>query len=147
MIGFCGALGGVGLLEWGMARSPATATKTGNPDVILDLILRDRVFYLVLANRREHPVSEVRVAFRRKLMGLGGAVEISALALWARLEFLAPGKTIEVPVDRAEVFFARGPVAPLTLTLSYTDAEGERFQATITHDFEAYRGFPGIVVG
>ena len=129
-----------------MARSPAPATKTGNPDVILDLILRDRVFYLVLENRREYPVSEVRVEFRRKLVGLGGAVEISALALWDRLEFLAPGKAIEVPVDRAEVFFAREKATKITATVAYTDPEGGRFQAVISHDFAAYRDFPGILV-
>ncbi len=129
-----------------MARAPAKLKKTENPDIILDVSLRDRVLYLVLANRRDHPLREVRVTFRRKLMGLGGEVEISDLPLWKHLEYMAPGRVIEVPLDRAEMFFAREKVTKLTATLAYTDPEGARFQAVITHDLAAYRDFPGVVV-
>jgi len=129
-----------------MGRTPERITKTGNPDVILDVILRDRVLYLALVNRRDHPATKVRVSFKRKLMGLGGDVDIAALPLWQKLDYLAPGRMIEVPVDRAEVFFARDRGTPLAVTIAYTDPEGARFQAAITHDLEAYRDFPGIVV-
>ena len=52
----------------------------------------------------------------------------------------------EVPVDRAEVFFAREKATKITATVAYTDPEGGRFQAVISHDFAAYRDFPGILV-
>lgn len=113
--------------------------------VVLDVVLRDRVLYLTLANRGNQSVRDVEVSFRRKLVGLGGSVDITALPLWKKLAFMPPGKVIEVPVDRIEVFFAGDRGTPLGVTIRYTDAEGTRFTSTITHDLGAYRGFPGIL--
>lgn len=113
--------------------------------VILDVELRDRVLYLRLVNRDDRPVRDVVVAFRRKLMGLGGSVDIAALPIWKRLTFMPPGKAIEVPLDRVEVFLANDRGTPLEATIRYTDADGSAALATITHDFGAYRDFPGII--
>lgn len=129
-----------------MERAPERNKRTNDPDVILDVLLRDRVLYLVLSNRRDHPVRDVRVTFRRKLTGLGGVVDIAALPLWQKLDFLAPGRVIEVPLDRAEVFFARERSTKLAASVAYTDPDGIRFQAAIVHDLGAYQDFPGIVV-
>ena len=71
---------------------------------------------------------------------------ISDLPIWTRLDYLAPGRVIEVPLDRAEVFFAREKETKITASVSYTDPEGGRFQAVISHDLAAYRDFPGVVV-
>ncbi len=129
-----------------MARAPKSPIRTTDPAVILDVELRDRVLYLRLINRSDRPVLDVQVSFGRKLFGLDGAVDISALPLWSRLAFMAPGKVIEVPLDRAEVFFAKDRGTPLKVSIRYNDADGAALAATITHDLGAYRDLPGISV-
>lgn len=129
-----------------MAREPRKPKKTENPDVVLDVSLRERVLYLVISNRRDHPVRDVRVTFRRELAGLGGEVLISDLPLWTHLDYMAPGRIIEVPLDRVEVYFAREKNTKITATVAYKDPEGTRFQAVINHDLAAYRNFPELVV-
>jgi len=129
-----------------MRRARPRRRKTNDPEVILDIGLRDGMLVFLLTNRGSRPVHEVRVTFRRKVMGLGGGVDIAALPLWSKLAFLPPGKEIEVPIDRASVFLARDKGTPLVASIQYRDADGETWAATITHDFSAYVGFPEIRV-
>ena len=108
-------------------------------DVILDVVFERGLLFLVLANLGDRPAHGVRVKFAERFSGVGGAKRIDRLALFRRLEFLAPRKSIEVFLDRSASYFARAEPTQLTAAVSWRTAEGERRRTTIVHDLEIYR--------
>ena len=109
------------------------------PEVILDVVFERGLLFLVLANVGDRPAHGVRVKFAERFSGVGGAKRIDRLALFRRLEFLAPRKSIEVFLDRSASYFARDEPTRLTAAVSWRTAEGERRRTTIVHDLEIYR--------
>ena len=107
--------------------------------VILDLVFDRGLLFLVLENLSDRPALGVRVKFDHPLSGLGGAKRIDRLALFRKLEFLAPYKSIEVFLDRSASYFARGEPTRLTAAISWRTPEGGRRRTTVHHDFEIYR--------
>jgi hypothetical protein len=109
------------------------------PDVILDVVFEDGLLYLVLANIGPRPARQVATRFNRKLVGLGGTKEISALPLFHNVEFLAPGREIRTLLDSTSSFFARRQPATLVARISYRDEDGRPHEKTIKHDLAIYR--------
>ncbi len=107
--------------------------------VILDVVFERGLLFLVLENTGERPAHSVRVKFGERFTGVGGAKRIDRLALFRRLEYLAPYKAIEVFLDRSAAYFARGEPTTLTAAVSWRTPGGERRRATIVHDLEIYR--------
>jgi hypothetical protein len=110
-----------------------------DPDVILDVVFDRGLLFLVLENIGDLPAHGVRVKFDKRFSGVGGAKRIDRLALFRKLEFLAPRKSIDVFLDRSASYFARGEPTQLTAAISWRTADGERRRATIVHDLEIYR--------
>jgi hypothetical protein len=108
-------------------------------EVILDVVFDRGLLFLVLENLGWSPALSVRVKFEAPLVGVGGTKRIDRLALFRRLEYLAPGKAIEVFLDRSADFFARGEPTRLAAALAWRTPGGERRRATIVHDLEIYR--------
>ena len=108
-------------------------------DVILDVVFRQGLLFLVLANTGERPALAVRVKLDAPLTGVGGTKRLDRLALFRKLEFLAPRKSIEVFLDRSDAFFARDEPTRLTAAITWRTPEGERRSTTIVHDLEIYR--------
>jgi hypothetical protein len=108
-------------------------------DVILDVVFRQGLLFLVLANTGERPALAVRVKLDAPLTGVGGTKRLDRLALFRKLEFLAPRKSIEVFLDRSDAFFAREEPTRLTAAITWRTPAGERRSATIVHDLEIYR--------
>ncbi len=108
-------------------------------DVLLDVVFDRGLLFLVLANVGDRPARSVRVKFAGPLTGVGGSKRIDRLALFRKLEFLAPRKSIEVFLDRSAAFFARDEPTQLSLAVSWRAAEGEPRSTTIDHDLEIYR--------
>jgi hypothetical protein len=108
-------------------------------DVILDVVFERGLLFLILANVGDRPAHGVRVKFSERFTGVGGAKRIDRLALFRRLEFLAPRKSIEVFLDRSPSYFARAEPTRLTAAVSWRTADGERRRTTIVHDLEIYR--------
>jgi hypothetical protein len=69
------------------------------------------------------------------------------LALFRKLEFLAPRKSIEVFLDRSAAYFARGEPTELTAAISWRTPEGARRTSTVHHDLEIYRDLGYIEEG
>lgn len=122
-----------------------TGGPTSGPVVVLDLDYTDGVFELVLVNTGEEPAIDIGVKFSRKLTGLGGSRVISDLPLWNRLTMLRPGKEIRVFFDTANNVFRPGTQRKFTAKIAWQNYDGRPFQASYTHDFEAYRGMPEII--
>jgi hypothetical protein len=108
-------------------------------DVILDVVFDHGLLFLVLENIGDRPAHGVRIKFAERFSGLGGAKRIDRLSLFRKLEFLAPGRSIEVFLDRSASYFAREEPTRLTAAVSWRTADGERHRSTIVHDLEIYR--------
>ena len=110
-----------------------------DPEVILDVVFERGLLFLVVANIGERPAHRVRIRFEQPFTGIGGTRKMQRLALFRRLEFLAPGRSIETFLDRSASYFARDEPTQLTAALSWRTPEGERRSSTIHHDLEIYR--------
>jgi hypothetical protein len=108
-------------------------------EVIVDVVFDRGLLFLVVANTGDRPATEVRVKFDRAFTGVGGAKRMHRLALFRKLEFLAPRKSIEVFLDRSDAYFARGEPTVLTARVTWRTPDGARRTATIRHDLEVYR--------
>ena len=108
-------------------------------EVILDVVFERGLLFLVLANTGDRAAHGVRVKFDRAFTGVGGAKRMHRLALFRKLEFLAPRKSIEVFLDRSDAWFARGEPTELTARVTWRTSDGARRAATIHHDLEIYR--------
>ena len=123
---------------------PTREAKTVSPAVIVDFIFDDGLFFISVNNISDRPAYKVSTEFDHKLVGLGGAKEISALPLFRNIEFLAPGKVIRTFLDSSDSYFARKQPTRITAQVSYRDAEGEKHKVSIRHDLEIYRELPFI---
>ena len=122
-----------------MPRSAARLPRPGEPDVILDVIFEEGVFFLAVANIGSQPALDVSVQFAKPFIGLEGTREISALPLFRRITFLAPHKTIRAYLDTSASYFARRNPAIIEATISFRDRAGERFASTVRHDVRIFR--------
>jgi hypothetical protein len=108
-------------------------------DVILDVVFDRGLLFLVVANTGDRSAHRVRVKFDKPFVGVGGTKKMQRLALFRRLEFLAPHKSISVFLDRSASYFAREEPTQLTAAVSWRTPAGERRSSTIHHDLEIYR--------
>lgn len=111
----------------------------GEADVILDVVFDRGLLFLVVANMGDRPAHRVRIRFGEPFSGVGGTKRIDRLALFRKLEFLAPHKSIPVFVDRSAAYFARGEPTRITAEVVWRTPEGERRAITVHHDLEIYR--------
>lgn len=112
---------------------------SARPDVILDVVFEDGLLFLVLSNIGVQPAFRVETRFRRPLLGLGGTKEVSAIPLFRRVDFLAPGREIRTLLDSSASWFGRRQPTKLAAKISYVDADGERYETAIQHDLAVYR--------
>ena len=122
-----------------MARAAAKPPGENDPDVILDVIFEDGLLFLALRNIGPTPAVAVSVQFEKPLMGLDGTREISALALFRQLAFLAPQREIRAFLDSGAAWFARRQPAIVKATICFHDRAGRRFQSVIRHDLRIYK--------
>jgi hypothetical protein len=112
---------------------------SGRPEVIVDVVFEDGLFFLSVANIGDRPAVNVRTTFSRKLVGLGGTKDVAELPLFRNIPFLAPGKEIRTLLDTAPSWFARARSNALTARVTYTDPEKKPYKGSMTHDLEIYR--------
>ncbi len=108
-------------------------------EVILDVVFDRGLLFLVVANIGDRPAHRVRIRFDQPFSGVGGTKRIDRLALFRKLEFLAPRKSIPVFLDRSAAYFARGEPTRITAAVGWLTPEGKRCAGTIHHDLEIYR--------
>ncbi len=108
-------------------------------EVIVDVVFERGLLFLVVVNLDDRPAHSVRVKFDRPFAGVGGTKRMHRLALFRKLEFLAPRKSIEVFLDRSDAYFARGEPTELSARITWRTSDGARRATTVTHDLEIYR--------
>ena len=118
--------------------NPTPAPASGDADVILDVVFEDGLLFLDVANLGERPAHRVRVRFEPAFRGVGGR-RTSSLAVFRRLDFLAPHKRIRVFLDRSDSYFARGEPTRIDVALTWAGDDGTRRSRALRHDLEIYR--------
>jgi hypothetical protein len=121
------------------AAGPRTPVHGDVPEVLVDFEFDRGLLHIVVANVSDAPAHAVRVEFDKPFRGLGGEREVSSLALFRKLQFLAPHKRIETLLDSSAAYLARREPTRITATITYRDNEGRPHQRRITHDLSIYR--------
>ncbi len=121
------------------------APPADGPDVIVDFVFEDGLFYVCVRNVSPRPAAHVSVRFQRKFRGLGGQVSIPDLPLFRHIEFLAPQKEIRTLLDTSDAYFSRGEPPKLTAWITFQDLEGHLFRRTVKHDLSIYQGVTYLV--
>lgn len=114
------------------------------PDVILDFEYEKGLLFIALENIGSAPAFKVSVKFDRKLTGVEGARELSALRLFKNFEFLAPKKRVRVFVDSFHAYAARGQPMVLNTTVRFRGKDGRRVLEKTRHDLSVYRDLPEV---
>jgi len=111
-------------------------------NVILDFVFDDGLLFVSLANIGGEPATDVVVEFDKPVRRAEG-VSLVEMALFRKLAFLAPGRTITAFVDSSAAYFARGEPAEITATIRWIE-QGESRSARIRHDLGVYRDLPYV---
>ncbi len=119
-------------------RSKPEPSESPGPDVIVDFIFDDGLFFIAISNLSGWPAYKVSVKFDCQIYGFGGK-DICALPLFGNIEFLAPHKTITTFLDSSGSYFSSGGPTRISARISYHDFRGTKKVATIRHDLEIYR--------
>jgi hypothetical protein len=106
--------------------------------VIVDVVFEGGVLYLELANLSDRPAFQITCEFDPAVEDAQGR-DVSELALFRQVEFLAPGRRIRTLLDSSAGYFARESPTRLTVAVTYERAEGERRTTQLTHDLEIFR--------
>ena len=109
------------------------------PDVIVDFIFEDGLFFIAVKNIGDTPAHDVSVVFDKKFTGLGGAREISALPLFKKIAFLAPQKEIAAFLDHSASYFRRRQPAAIRATIRFKDGSGTVHSSVVKHDLRIYK--------
>lgn len=109
------------------------------PDVIVDFVFEDGLLFVAVKNTGDGPARKVSVQFDPPLRGVGGTVDVSALALFQNIEFLAPHREIRAFLDVGEAYFRRAEPTRISVTIRFQDDDGTEHCRSITHDLSIYR--------
>jgi hypothetical protein len=111
------------------------------PSVIVDLDLDDDgVLHVVLHNAGNRPATRVRVTFDPVIPVPGGR-SIDEIGMFRHLDYLAPGRSIRVPVDHIAAIAARQGPLVVRATAAYR-GPGRRYRTIVRHDLRAWLDLP-----
>jgi hypothetical protein len=114
-------------------------------EVVVDVDYRSGAFEIVIVNIGDAVAHDVKVKFSRNLVGARDVV-VSELPIFQRLRTLPPGKQIRVFLDSADAVFRRRKTNTFSVVAYWNSADGTRSTASYTHDLDAYRDLPEMVV-
>ncbi|MCA1581666.1 MAG: hypothetical protein LC796_09820 [Acidobacteria bacterium] len=109
------------------------------PEVIVEFLFDRGLLFVAVRNIGDLPATGISIRFDPALHGLNGTREVSAQALFRRIEFLGPNREISTLLDRSDSFFGRQPATRLVVEVRYAGRDGQRYEETIRHDLEIFR--------
>ena len=116
-----------------------TQLEPSGPEVIVEFLFDRGLLYISVNNIGNRPAISVSVKFDKKILGLGGTREISALAVFKNIEFLGPQREIVSLLDSSSSYFKRKQPTKISALITYQDLEKRRYEMSIKHDLEIYR--------
>lgn len=114
-------------------------------EVFVDFVFDRGLLFVAVENASDIPAYQVGVVFDEPFRGLGGACEVSSLALFRCIEFLAPHKRIQTFLDSSGAYFERGEPTRIGATITYSDHAGDRHTRRVVHDLVIYRDLAYVV--
>ena len=117
----------------------AAANDRSRPDVIVEVLFDRGLFQISIKNIGDLPAIGVSIKFDKKIVGLGGSKEISALPLFRNIEFFGPGREIVTLLDTSHSYFARKQPTKISARITYSDSAKNKYEMSINHDLEIYR--------
>jgi len=127
-------------------RPPQPAGASPLPDVIVDFHVENGLLFVVLHNVGSASAFQVATSFDHAFRGLGGQKEVTRLAMFREVPFLAPGKRLSQLVDTAHAFFKRQEPRRLRATVTFRDRDGRRYKNVLPHDLDIYRELAAAVL-
>lgn len=128
------------------SKEPALISRAGDsygrPEVIVEFLFDHGLFSISVNNIGTRPATKISVEFDKKILGLGGSKDISALRLFKNIEFLGPKREIVTFVDTSRSYFARKQPTRISARVSYGDPEKNKFESVIQYNLEIYRELP-----
>ena len=109
------------------------------PEVIIDFIFEDGLFYISIKNIGAIPAYKVSTKFDKTIIGVEGKKTISELPLFKCIEFLPPDKEIRTFLDTSPSYFSRNEPTNISIQIRYEDSRGKKYSNTIKHNLEIYR--------
>lgn len=104
--------------------------------------MSDGLLWLIVENVGDESAHRITVRFSRKLMGLGGDVEVSALPLFQDLGFLAAGKRHRIVLDRADRQLRGRRSHVFTAVVEFEDDRGRSHTTKQRHNLGIYAAYP-----
>jgi hypothetical protein len=120
------------------ARRKNEEDQTRRPEVIVDFIFEDGLFFIAVQNISDVPAYKVSTRFKPNFTGVEGKKRVSELPLFRNIEFLAPHKEIGTFLDTSASYFRRQESLLITAQISYEDSNGIKYATTIRHDLSIY---------
>lgn len=108
------------------------------PDVILDFVFEDGLLSVEIRNIGNEPALDVKTKFSKRFTGLGGECEMSQLAMFRNIAFLAPARSIRTFLASSDSYFRRKQPMQIDATLQWRDREGKRYSVILHHDLSIY---------
>lgn len=109
------------------------------PEVIVDFIFDNGLLFISISNIGDKPAFRVSIKFDKKIFGVEGSKEISALPLFQNIEFLPPQKEILTFLDTSCTYFRREEPTKISAQISYQDHREKKYTTTINHNLEIYK--------
>src|SRR5256885_1804868 len=100
---------------------------TARPEVIVDFIFHNGMFFISVENLGDRPALKVITKFSQKIFGLQGSLDICTLPLFQNIEFLAPHKSIKTLLDSSSAYFNRGEPTQISIRIDYRDSNRKRY--------------------
>jgi hypothetical protein len=127
-----------------MAPGRVDASKDGvrAPEVLVDFEYSGGLLFVYVENIGAAPAYGVSVEFDKKVTGIDGVQEISALSVFKNLEFIPPKKRIRAFVDVFHSYVARKQPMVVRTIVTYHQKDGRRLVDKATHDLSIYRDLP-----
>jgi hypothetical protein len=121
--------------------TPSSAVDAGlrRPEVIVEFVFDRGLLFVSVNNISDRPATRVSVKFNHEITGLNGTKSISALPMFRNIEFLGPRREVMTLLDGSESYFRRKQPTKISVRISYSDSENQKYEATINHDLEIYR--------
>jgi hypothetical protein len=112
---------------------------TPGPEVIIDFIFEEGLFYISIKNIGARPAYKVSTKFDKTIVGVEGKKAISELPLFKCIEFLPPDKEIRTFLDTSSSYFSRNEPTKISVQIRFEDSRGKIYSNTINHNLEIYR--------
>jgi len=111
----------------------------GRPNVIIDFEIDSELVFISIKNLSNSAAVNVRIKPSQKIIGLDGTRDITELAVFNEIRYLAPYKEIKIFIDAYHSFFKHLKTTEIDFAIYYADENGQTFRKKILHDLEIYK--------